>query len=530
MFFRSSFRNAVRRKSARLPQPSIGQQPETKTPISVRMNENTKKIKDVFGNSNDLVIREFAVGNTGTRCALIFIDGMVDKAEVEQAIVRNIQLGMPLAGKVPPDEPDRLITVLMEQVVSMAELNEVQTLEDAVLHILSGDSMFFLEKSSKCYAFGTKGWRDRGVEEPKTESVVRGSRDGFTETIRTNTALIRRRVADASLRFKMYQVGRRSKRNVFLTYMEGIANPALVDETARRLESIDIDYVPESGTIEQCIEDSFLSPFPQIMHTERPDKVAAALMEGRVAILIDGTPFVLVLPITLGSMLISSEDYYERWQIGTFIRFLRYGAAFIALFLPSFYIALVSFQPGMIPSLLAFSIAGSREGVPFPAFVEALMMELTLELLREAGIRLPKPIGQTIGIVGGLVIGEAAVSAGIVSPIMVIVVSVTAISSFTLPSYSFGIAIRLIRFTAMVASAIFGVYGIILVYIMINVHIANLTSFGIPYSTPFAPFFKSDWKDLFIRAPYNMLYKRPTTMQTGDVERQDRGMKEGEGE
>lgn len=246
-------------------------------------------------------------------------------------------------------------------------------------------------------------------------------------------------------------------------------------------------------------------------------------MQGKVAILLDGTPFVLVVPVTLGSLLHSPEDYYERWLIGTLLRILRFFAAFVALFLPAIYIALVSYHQGMIPSKLAFFMAGAREGVPFPAIVEALIMEATLELLREAGLRLPKPIGQAIGIVGGLVIGEAAVSAGIVSPVMVIVVAVTAISSFAMPTYSVAISFRLLRFAVMFAAAFLGLYGIIIVYIMINIHIANLKSFGIPYSAPYAPILLHDWKDLLLRAPLTMLSKRPQFMQTEDENRMEKG-------
>lgn len=197
-------------------------------------------------------------------------------------------------------------------------------------------------------------------------------------------------------------------------------------------------------------------------------------MQGKIAIILDGTPFVLIAPVTLGNTLQSPEDYYERWLIGTFLRVLRYGAAFLAMFLPSLYIALVSYHQGMVPSKLAFSIAATREGVPFPAAIEAIIMGLTMELLREAGARLPKTIGQTIGIVGGLVIGDAAVQAGVVSPIMVIVVAVTAIASFSIPAYSVAISFRLVRFGFMLAAAFLGLYGIILVYIMINIHIVNL--------------------------------------------------------
>ncbi|MGR6012934.1 spore germination protein [Bacillus paranthracis] len=231
------------------------------------------------------------------------------------------------------------------------------------------------------------------------------------------------------------------------------------------MQKIDIDSVLESGYIEQLIEDNYLSPFPQIQNTERPDRVISALMEGRVAILLDGTPFVLIAPVTFSMLLQSPEDYYERWLPGTLLRLLRFMTAFVSLFAPALYISFISFHPGLIPTKLAISIIGSREGVPFPALIEALIMEIAIEVLREAGLRLPKPIGPAMGIVGGLIIGQAAVGAGIVSPIMVIVVAVTAISSFTIPQYSVGITLRILRFVAMFCAAIFGLYGVILFFL-----------------------------------------------------------------
>ncbi|WP_338131031.1 spore germination protein [Cohnella rhizosphaerae] len=375
------------------------------------------------------------------------------------------------------------------------------------------------EASDCAQIVGTKFWNSRPVEEPQTEALIRGPRDGFTEDFRTNTALVRRRLRDPNLRFETFQLGRRSRTDVAVVYVEGIVNDKLLQEVRRRIHTIDVDEVAGSGFIEQWLTDHQLSPFPQIMSTERPDKLSAALLQGKVGIIVDNSPFQLIMPMTLFAFFHSPEDYYQNWIVSTAIRVMRFGAAFLATFMPAFYIALTEFHHGMLPSELAFSIAGSREGVPFPSVVEAFAMEATLELLREAGIRLPKPIGQTIGIVGGLVIGEAAVRAGIVSPIMVIVVAITAISSFSLPSYTFAISLRLLRFLVMLSAALFGLYGIVLAYIMLNIHIANLKSFGIPYSTPFAPTFLSDWKDLILRAPLSMMTGRPKMMRTKDKNR-----------
>ena len=275
----------------------------------------------------------------------------------------------------------------------------------------------------------------------------------------------------------------------------------------------------ESGYVEQLIEDDQLSPFQQVQNTERPDRVISALLEGRVAILLDGTPFALIVPTTFSMLLQSPEDYYERWIPGTFLRMLRFLAAMIALLAPALYISFISFHPGLIPTKLALTIIETRKGVPFPSIIEALIMETAIEILREAGIRLPKPIGPAMGIVGGLIIGDAAVQAGIVSPFLVIVVAVTAISSFSIPTYSAGITLRILRFIGMFSAAVLGLYGVVLFILLLCSHLARLQSFGVPYVSPSVPYRLSDWKDFLIRAPMSMMRKRPYMMKPKDQDR-----------
>lgn len=479
------------------------------------VDKNVQNIKQMMDSPSDLITKIFTIGENQHKCAIICIDGMVNKDLIQERILKTLLItshNLPLA-----NNGSELLDQLKNEILPVDDMKKVATLDDVSLAILSGDTALFVDGTEEVLILATKGWDARSVDEPISESVIRGPRDGFTENIRTNTTQIRRRIRDPNLRIDNMKVGRRSKTDIALIYIKGITNPEIVNEVKRRINSINVDLVVESGYIEQWIQDSFLSPFPQLQNTERPDKVVGALLQGNTVILVDGTPFSLIAPTTFGMLLQSPEDYNERWQIVSLLRSLRYLAAFLALFLPSIYIAAVSYHPGMIPSRLAFYIAGSRDGVPFPAVVEALIMEVTFEILREAGVRLPKTIGQAIGIVGGLVIGEAAVSAGIVSPIMVIVVAVTAISSFTLPSYSVAITFRMLRFLLMIAAAIFGLYGVILGYIMINIHLANLKSFGVPYTAPFAPSFYNDWKDLVIRAPYTMMRQRPQSFQAEDM-------------
>lgn len=338
---------------------------------------------------------------------------------------------------------------------------------------------------------------------------MRGPRLGFNESIDENTALLRQHGKNENLVIARISVGKRVKRELLLTYIADIANPSLVREVQARIGRLNLDDILESGYIEQLMEDNFLSPFPQVQSTERVDRVLGALLEGRVALIMDGTPFALIVPVTFNMLLQSPEDYYDRWIPGTLLRILRYFAAFISLFGPSLYISFISFHQGLIPTKLALSIAQSRAGVPFPSLIEVLIMEVSLEILREAGLRLPKPIGQTIGIVGGLVIGEAAVQAGIVSPIMIIVVAITAISSFAIPQYNAGIALRMLRFAAMIFAAIFGLYGLVLFFLAICSHLAKLKSFGTPYLSPAAPYRFRDWKDFLVRGPLRRMNRRP---------------------
>ncbi|MBM7662975.1 spore germination protein [Bacillus mesophilus] len=487
---------------------------KNKPQLTSDLEKNVNTIINLMDSPSDLVTRRLQVGNY--KVTLVYFDGLIDKATLNEFIIKNFQEDVSTLKNQPLSPSTSFIEYLKNEVFSAAELKTVSTLDELMLDILSGDTAVLIDGLDQGIVIGTRGWESRSIEEPITEALVRGPRDGFTENIRTNMVLIRRRIRDPNLRFESFKVGRRSKKDLVISYIAGIAHPQIIDEVIRRVETIDMDDVPETGYVEQWIEDNFLSPFPQVLNTERPDKVSAALTQGKVAIFLDGTPFALVAPLTFGETLQSPEDYYERWYIGTLIRILRYFCAFVALFLPSLYVALVSFHPGMIPSKLAFSIISTREGVPFPSLFEAFFMELTMEILREAGVRLPKPIGQTVGIVGGLVIGEAAVSAGIVSPIMVIVVAVTAISTFVIPTYSFAISIRMLRFVFLIVAGVFGFYGIILTYIAINVHMANLKSFGVPYTVPFAPSFYKDWKDLVLRAPVTFFSNRPKLMQTGD--------------
>ncbi|GAQ19514.1 spore germination protein B1 [Oceanobacillus picturae] len=484
------------------------------TAIGLDLEKNMQDLQEMIGNPGDLVIRRLTLG-FNVKAAVVFISGLSDKEAIHNDLIKNLLRNR--EKELGSDTPEDLIKQLKLDLISIGSVEQTNSLDKLIIDLLSGKSVVYVDGTAEALLMGTEKWETRSIDEPISESLIRGPREGFVENLQTNMMLIRRHIRDPNLRFDTSEVGRRSKKKLVVCYVDGIVNPDMVKEVNRRLASIDMDSAMESGYIEQWIEDSYLSPFPQMDNTERPDKVASAILQGKVGILLDGSPFALIAPITIANAFKSPEDYYDRWLIATFLRVIRYIGAFITMFLPALYIALVSYHQGMIPSQLAFSIAATREGVPFPAFVEAIIMGLTMELLREAGARLPRTIGQTIGIVGGLVIGEAAVSAGIVSPIMVIVVALTAVASFTIPLYSVAISFRLLRFGFMLAAAVLGLYGIVLVYIMINIHIVNLKSMGVPYSTPFAPSFIKDWKDLVLRGPIPMMNERPRNLKPKDT-------------
>lgn len=496
------------------------------TKVTKSLDTNLEAIKNMLIDCDDVLYRNIKVGSAENyRAACISIDGMVNSDLLNNYVLENLMLSSRMAPPNIKTIKDELSNIIKDKTITAIEVKEVEAIEQGVLDILSGDTVLILDNYDKLIVIGSKGWGARSVAEPETEAVVRGPRDGFVETIRVNSALIRRRIRDHRLKLKGYQIGRRSKTDVCVMYIEDIVNQDALKEVNKRLTAIDIDAIIDSGYIEQLIEDNWKSPFPQVQITERPDVVAANLYEGKIAIVVDNSPFVLLVPASLNAMMQSAEDYYDRWGIATFIRILRYVGSLISLYAPALYIAVTAFHPQMLPSKLSMSIAANRQGVPFPSVLEAIIMELTLEILREAGVRLPGAIGATIGIVGGLVVGQAAVEAGIVGPIMVIVVAITAISSFAIPSYSMGISFRLLRFGLIITSAILGLYGIMLGTILILIHLCSLKSFGVPYLTPYTTYIKqrTDLKDTFIKAPLPSMHTRPTIANKNQKKRmQDR--------
>lgn len=477
--------------------------------ISKDVSENVEYIKSLLKDNSDVVYREYYIGKW--KSAVIYIDGMADKILIDDYVLETL-----MAKQNEPKDVNEIV----ERILTVSEVKDEDKLSKGLKALLSGDSLLFIDDLEVCYVLGTRAFPARSVSEPSGETAIRGGREGFTEVIRFNTALIRRKVRDTRLRIKYVSLGTRSKTDVTIIYIDDIVNKDALEELESRIDKINIDAILDSGYVEQLVEDKKWSLFPQIQSTERPDVTAAALYEGRIAILVDNSPFALIVPATLPNFFQAPDDYYQRWIHGTVVRFIRLLAIFSALVMPALYVAITSFHPSIIPSKLAYSIAASREGVPFPAFIEAIIMEFFLALLVEAVTRLPKPIGSTIGIVGGVVIGQAAVSAGIISPIMLIIVSLTAVSSFITVNYEIAEAFRIIRFLLIIASAVLGLYGIVIGLIIVLIHLIKLQSFGVPYLAPIVNPDIHDFKDVYVRMPLKYMIRRPSYMNTGDKIRQ----------
>lgn len=473
------------------------------------LSEKARLLQQRFGGSSDLVIRNMPFGeDEPVLAALLYIDGLIDAPTVND-IAETIQRTI-LREDRPPDEPafadwPSLQSRIPLPAGSIRVLREQPKVEQA---LLSGDTIVLCEGFDGCIAVDTNGGEKRPVSEPTTETVVRGPREGFTENLRTNIALVRRKIKNADLWVETKQIGRVTKTDVSLMYINGIAQDSVIAEAKARLERIDIDAVLESGYIEELIQDGKYSLFPTMTNSERPDVVAAGLLEGRIAIFVDGTPFVLLAPVFFIQFFQAAEDYYNRYNF-SIIRLLRLLSFFIAMLAPGLYIALTTFHQEAIPTPLLISLAAQREGIPFPAFVEAMMMEITFEILREAGVRMPRAIGQAVSIVGALVLGDAAVQAGLVSPAMVIVVSLTAISNFVIPAYDLATTVRLLRFMFMILAATFGLFGISAGIVALVLHLCSLRSFGVPILSPFAPLSLSGQTDGLLRLPVWRQHLRP---------------------
>lgn len=480
--------------------------------IMKSLDENIKYYEALFKNCDDVVKKKFLIGEHDKVWGYIsYVDVMIDRKVIEQSVLEKLIEDVRF---IPENISNKsnLYEYVKDYAIASADVKEITKFDDACNAVLSGDTVMFIDGFAKGIVIATRGWPSRGIQEPDTEGVVRGSKEGFSEPLRFNTVLIRRRIRDTKLKIRQEQIGIRSRTDIAIVYIEDLARKELLKEIDIKIHSFNVDAVLESGVLEELMENDWKSPFPRMQVTQRPDKVAAALLEGRVAIVVDNTPFVLLMPTSINAFYQASEDYFQDWIYSSFVRFLRYVSGFLAMTMPGFYIALTCFHPAMIPAALDYSIAAARQGVPFPTIIELLLMELEFELLREAGVRLPGSIGNTISIVGGLIIGQAAVTAKLVSPIVVVIVAITAIASFSIPSFALINTYRILKYFIIIASAIFGIFGFWIAILIILVHLVSLKSMNFPYMMPFVSDEVTEFngiKDTLFRLPIIFYKNRP---------------------
>ncbi|UOF90017.1 spore germination protein [Fodinisporobacter ferrooxydans] len=491
--------------------------------IHTSLEENLQQIKTALGNRDDLVVRTVVLlpETLRKKCALLFLNGMVDL--------------------------DFLHTNVLEQLLKIRQVLEPSILDQCVLDVLSatsvcvesdihalihqltrGYALIFIDGEARYICIESSKYNTRAVSEPSTETVVKGPREGFIEDLDINLSLLRRKIRSHNLQIERLIIGKQTRTSVCISYIRGLVKDEIVSELRRRLKQIEIDGVFEVGYIEQLIEDHRYSVFPTCITTERPDTTAAKLLEGRVAILVDGTPNVMLCPALFVEFFQNSEDYYIKPYYASFARILRYLAFFMSTFSPSLYIAFESFEKELIPTSLINSFSEAREGVPFPLTIEVFLMVIVFEWLREAGVRMPRPIGQAVSIVGALVIGQAAVSAGIIGAPTVIVIAGAGITSFVVPML-FDV-MTLFRILSILVVGFLGLYGEFLLWYGMLIYLSGIRSFGIPYLSPLAPLLWREWGDAFIRLPLNWLRQRPQSlemvdqvrMQPDSLEKQDK--------
>lgn len=463
------------------------------TKFSKQICRNIELICDFMGNSSDFIVREITIGRK-QQAVLFYLDGMTDMQKVQDNVIR------PLHG-VSADEIT--LPLLKDGVLDVGEASIIQNFEEALDLILSGSLLLLLDGIDDGLSISLPGWEERSITESKAQPVVRGPQESFTETLRTNTTMVRRRVKDTRLRLTTIKVGDKTKTDISVMYIYEIADQDMVQNMISRLKSILVEGVLDGEYLEESLrEEKQLTIFPLYYNSDRPDSIAAGIMEGKIAIFVDGSPFVILAPAVFVDFIQSAEDYYQSYIYSSLIRLLRYISLAICMLAPAIYIALTTFHQDMVPTVLLLSLTAQREGIPFPAFVEAMIMEIIFEILREAGLRMPRTVGQTVSIVGSIVIGQAAVEANIVSAVMVIVVAITAISNFVIPSYTMAIPIRLLRFAFMGLAGMFGVYGLTVGIIMLLVHLSGLHSFGVPYLSPLANYNSSKQRDAILRFPF----------------------------
>ncbi len=484
--------------------------------ISAEIETNIEDLRKAFNSKDnkDVIYRRFCIAD-GVNAFLFFVDGMVSKEVI------NLSILQPLLerSKYKDLQGKNLFDYVYDSVIETNQMSKADTQEAAIIGALAGDTGIFIDGYPYYILCETKGFEKRSVEKPQVEGVVKGAQEAFNENLRTNITLLRRILKNRELTTCFIDLGKRNNEKFAVLYINKLVNPALVSEVLRRMKSIETDLIMSDGILEQFIEDHPLSIFPTVLSTERPDRAVSHLVEGKVAILTDGSPFALIVPVTIADFLHTPEDTTLRWPYGTFLRLIRLFAFFVATMLPGTYVALTTFHGEMIPTDLLIAIAKARENVPFPTIAEVLLMEVSFELIREAGIRIPGIIGNTIGIIGALILGQAAVQANLVSPVLIIIVAFTGLGNFAIPDFSLAFGARIIRIFFIILGASLGFYGISLGILIVFALTVSLNSFGVPIFSTIAPKTKRSF-DFFIRWPVWKQERRPDYLNPLDIRRQ----------
>lgn len=467
--------------------------------VSKSLKENMKLIDERIKDCDDIKCRKMKLGREEkVEACIYYVEVAINNLTIEETVIGK------LINRLWNMEPAEQYEYIKDNALGITDVKELKDLDEVIMGIMIGDGVVLIDGYDKAIKIKSKGYPMMGVGESNMEKVMRGSREGFADALKANTALVRKRIRSDKFKVKEKIIGDLSNTTVAIAYVEGVARESVINEVNERLSNLNVEGLTDTGIIEQLTEESELSPFPQYQTTERPDKAAMEIMNGRVALFVDNTPVALLLPTSYGSFFQTADDYYNRFQIVSFARMIRYVAAIIAMTFPAFYLAAITYHPEILPTSLVMTLQWARVNVPFPAFIEVVIMELAFELLREAGVRIPGPMGSTIGIVGGLIIGQAAVTAGVVSPIIVIVVAVTALASFAIPNDELASAFRILKYFSIVLAAFYGFFGIIVASLFVVGHLCRLKSFGFPYMMPYVASDVNknrDLKDSIVRYP-----------------------------
>jgi len=495
-------------------------------PLTSNIDTTLQALRNFFRDCEDIVNSEFLINlSNPTRAFIIYADSLCNQDMINESILKTVMQEGSIHSQGMDKTNSHLPQIILKRLLTNRKAQPVSEIQQIIDLVLNGYVVLVIDGYSTAIAAAVQGYEQRAVDEPSSEQNIRGPRDSFVENLSINISLLRRRIRSNRLKFQTMSIGKISQTRVGICYIEGIANSKTIKEVKTRLGKINTDSILDSGYIEEFIADEPFTLFPLVQNTERPDRTAASLFEGKIAIVVDNTPSVLIVPCTFISLLQAADDYYNNYFFATFIRLGRFLAINIALLGPAITVAVFSNNAELIPLAFLTTVAGARQNLPFSISIEVILMELTFELLREAGVRLPRTVGQAISTVGGLVIGQAAVTAGIVSPITVIIVSITAIASFTFPDYAMGTSIRVLRFVLIILAAFTGIVGIVLGLMAILYHLCSLRSFGLPYLSPIAPLSPRDLKDTFVRVPWWAMFTRPRL--TGFKEPVRQGSKQG---